>query len=210
MESVKPENRYSAIIEYIFHERYIDGIERVEFKRTDFETTAETLGIKLPKNLGDVIYSFKFRTALPESIVNKAPSDKEWVIKNVGRGEYAFVATKVARILPDTMLLNVKVPDATPGIVQLFALSDEQALLTKVRYNRLLDIFTGVTCYSLQNHLRTTVPGIGQVETDEIYVGIDKQGKQYVFLYKQKVEVTSLVLFKLNRIYSFVVVNIPI
>ena len=45
----------------------------------------------------------------------------------------------------------------------------------------MLDIFTGVACYSLQNHLRTTVPGIGQIETDEIYVGIDKKGIHYVF-----------------------------
>jgi hypothetical protein len=37
------------------------------------------------------------------------------------------------------------------------------------------------TCYSLQNHLRTTVPGMGQVETDEIYVGIHQHGSQYVF-----------------------------
>src|SRR2546421_4165839 len=61
------------------------------------------------------------------------------------------------------------------------AFNDEQALLAKVRYNRLVDIFTGVTCYSLQNHLRTTAPEIGQVETDEIYVGVDKKGAHYVF-----------------------------
>ena len=48
--------------------------------------------------------------------------------------------------------MSIKIPDATPGIVQKYALADEQALLAKLRYNRLLDIFTGVTCYSLQNH----------------------------------------------------------
>ena len=79
------------------------------------------------------------------------------------------------------MMLATKIPDATPSIVEKYALDDEQALLTKLRYNRLIDIFTGVTCYSLQNHLRTTVPGIGQVETDEIYVGVDKLGRQFVF-----------------------------
>ncbi len=57
--------------------------------------------------------------------------------------------------------------------------TDEQALLATVRYNRLTDIFTGVTCYSLQNHLRTTVRGVGQVETDELYVGVDRLGKHY-------------------------------
>ncbi len=50
-----------------------------------------------------------------------------------------------------------------------------------MRYNRLIDIFLGITAYSLQNHLRTTVKGIGQIEIDEIYVGIDRQGRQYVF-----------------------------
>jgi hypothetical protein len=34
--------------------------------------------------------------------------------------------------------------------------------------------------YSLQNHLRTTVKNIGQIEIDEIYVGIDKYGRQFV------------------------------
>ena len=33
----------------------------------------------------------------------------------------------------------------------------------------------------MQNHLRTTAPNIGQVETDEIYIGIDKKGAHYVF-----------------------------
>jgi hypothetical protein len=54
-------------------------------------------------------------------------------------------------------------------------------LLAKLRYNRLIDVFTGVTCYSLQSHLRTFVNNIGQIETDEIYVGVDKRGVHYVF-----------------------------
>lgn len=139
------------------------------------------LGIKLPKNLGDVIYSLKFRTSLPETVKATADAGKEWVIKNVGRSQYVFEQLANSRILPDNMLMAIKIPDATPGIVERYALDDEQALLTKLRYNRLLDIFTGATCYSLQNHLRTTVPGVGQVETDEIYVGIDKLGRQYIF-----------------------------
>ncbi len=52
--------------------------------------------------------------------------------------------------------------------------------MTKLRYNRLIDIFTGVACYSLQSHLRTSVPNIGQVERDEVYIGVDRQGAHYV------------------------------
>jgi hypothetical protein len=59
-------------------------------------------------------------------------------------------------------------------------MSDEQAILAKLRYNRLVDIFTGLTCYSLQSHLRTTLRDGSQVETDEIYIGLDKRGAHYV------------------------------
>lgn len=52
--------------------------------------------------------------------------------------------------------------------------------MAKLRYNRLIDIFTGLTCYSLQNHFRTTVPNIGQVEIDEMYIGLDKRGVHYI------------------------------
>lgn len=85
-----------------------------------------------------------------------------------------------APLTPNPNLAVTKIPDSTPGIVAKYALSDEQAVLARVRYNRLIDIFLGITCYSLQNHLRTTVPGMGQVETDEIYIGVDKRGSHYV------------------------------
>jgi hypothetical protein len=84
-------------------------------------------------------------------------------------------------LVPNENLAITKIPDATPGVIAKYALTDEQALLAKLRYNRLVDIFSGVTCYSLQNHLRTTVPHMGQVETDELYVGVDKKGSHYVF-----------------------------
>ena len=84
------------------------------------------------------------------------------------------------RIAPNSALTQIKIPDSTPEIISAYALSDEQALLAKVRYNRLVDVFLGISCYSLQNHLRTTVQGIGQIEIDEIYVGIDRHGCQYV------------------------------
>lgn len=174
-------NRYSQIIETIFFEKYKEGMTSVLFERSDIKRVADQLQIELPSNLGDVIYSFKFRTALPVSITNTAPEGLFWTIVSKGRSKYAFELRTISRIRPDEMLPTIKVPDATPGVVARYALSDEQALLTKVRYNRLIDIFTGVTCYSIQNHLRTTVNGIGQVETDELYVGIDKRGAHYVF-----------------------------
>ncbi len=174
-------NRYQRLMEYIFSSKYKDGDFEVMFEREDLEAAAQALEIKLPKNLGDVVYSFRYRTALPVSIRQKAPEGKEWTISPIGRSRYSFVAKNVLHIKPHELMTVVKIPDATPGIVAKYAQGDEQSLLTKLRYNRLIDIFTRVTCYSLQNHLRTAIEGIGQVETDEIYVGIDRNGIHYIF-----------------------------
>lgn len=173
-------NRYSQIIEAIFHKSYKKGLTEISFSRVEIEQTATRLGINLPKNLGDILYSFRYRTALPKSILKKAPKNSEWIIRSVGRSLYKLVLTKETHFKPTLHLAETKIPDSTPGIIGRYAMNDEQALLVKVRYNRLIDIFTGLTCYSLQNHLRTTVPEMGQVETDEIYIGIDKRGVHYV------------------------------
>lgn len=174
------DNRYAALIETIFRHRFRAGAKEIPFHRDALTSTAKKLRIKLPKNLGDVIYSIRYRMSMPESIAAMQPRGKEWVIEGRGKSQYAFRLVAVNRIVPNPNLATIKIPDATPEIVAAYALSDEQALLAKVRYNRLLDIFLGVAAYSLQNHLRTTVSGLGQVEIDEIYVAVDKRGRQYV------------------------------
>src|SRR5258708_16075950 len=155
-------NRYTQIIEEIFTAYYREGMRQVPFKRDDINAVAEKLHIALPKNLGDVIYSFRYRVQIPQSIQSKAPEGETWIIRPQGRAQYAFVLVHSQPIVPSIMISETKIPDATPGIITKYALGDEQALLAKLRYNRLVDIFTGITCYSLQSHLRTTVAELGQ------------------------------------------------
>ena len=177
---MSPSNRYSAIIEAIFHAKHSRGQREVPFERDDITDFASSLNIVPPANLGDVIYSFRYRKELPTSILAKAPEGETWIIRPAGRGKYRFVLVTDVPLTPNPTLAITKIPDATPGIISKYSFSDEQALLARVRYNRLIDVFLGITCYSLQNHLRTTVTGMGQVETDEMYVGVDKSGSQYV------------------------------
>ena len=150
------------------------------FERDDIVRVAFELNVNLPKNLGDLVYSFRYRTELPSSILAEAPEGETWIIRPAGRSKYQFVLVTDLPLIPNPNLAVTKIPDATPGIISKYAFSDEQALLARVRLNRLIDVFLGIACYSLQNHLRTTVPGMGQVETDEIYVGVDKSGLHYV------------------------------
>lgn len=175
-----PQNRYLQLIEKIFFEKYTKGATELAFARSDLEDAAKSLKIDLPKNLGDVIYAIRYRIEFPEKILNTQPKGMEWIIEGAGRAKYLIKLVKENRILPNPNLIAIKIPDATPEIISAYSLSDEQALLAKVRYNRLIDVFLGIATYSLQNHLRTSVKGVGQVEIDEIYVGLDRNGCQYV------------------------------
>ncbi|EKD34565.1 MAG: endonuclease [uncultured bacterium] len=146
---MKKENRYHRIIEEIFFKSYRKGLSEVPFEREDILLAAEKLRIRLPKNIGDLIYSFRYRVSLPESVVKEAPRGQAWVIRPRGRAKYAFVAASLTTIVPSPSLAETKVPDATPGMIVKYALDDEQGLLARLRYNRLIDVFTGITCYSL-------------------------------------------------------------
>ena len=66
---ISTQNRYAAIIEAIFLAKYKQGQREVAFERQDIANFASELGISLPKNLGDVVYSFRYRAILPESIL---------------------------------------------------------------------------------------------------------------------------------------------
>jgi DNA modification methylase len=177
----KKTNRYDRLIERVFFKHYKEGSSEVFFDREEFKSIADEIGIALPLNLGDIIYSYRYRNELPASITELLGEGEEWIIRSVGRGKYVFARSPIHKITPNPKLSRIKILDSTPEIIRRYALNDEQALLAIIRYNRLIDIFTGVACYSLQNHLRTSVKNIGQVETDELYVGVNRIGKQFIF-----------------------------
>lgn len=180
MPTDPPVSRYTALIEGVYFDHFAEGVTEFEFEREDLVTKASELGFELPKNLGDVVYSIRYRTPLPETVLRTQPADKEWVIEGAGRSRYRFRLVSANRVVPRADLVRTAIPDATPELIRAYSLDDEQALLAIVRYNRLIDTFLGLTTYSLQNHLRTTVKGIGQIEIDELYVGVDKRGCHYV------------------------------
>jgi len=97
-------NRYSQLIEEIFFLHFRPGAVEVPFEREDLVRVAQRLGVRLPKNLGDVIYSFRYRTPLPESVRAKAPEGKEWIIRPAGPAKYRFVAIERAIFQPSKMM----------------------------------------------------------------------------------------------------------
>lgn len=184
-EKKKP--KYSTIMEAIFIDHFSSGMDRVPFTRNSIIEYARRLGISVPKNVGDVVYSFRYRAQLPEKIQETAPENKEWIIVGTGSANYEFRLSNKSNIIPNKNLEIIPIPNNTPEVISLYQLSDEQSLLCKIRYNRLLDVFLGIVSYSMQNHLRTQVKGIGQIEIDELYVGVNKKGQHFIMPVEAKV-----------------------
>jgi hypothetical protein len=61
-------NRYEQLIERIFLAHYKRSSTEVTFQREEIPAMAKRLGIEIPKNLGDLIYTFRYRVTLPKAI----------------------------------------------------------------------------------------------------------------------------------------------
>lgn len=164
--------RYDKIISAAFHSHHQPGCEQFEFSRDEIDGKAIGLSVK---NIGGLIYEFRYRRPLPASILKCAPANHTWIIEGAGTGRYRFRSIIENIFVPNPNLTAIDIPDRTPDDVLEHGGSkrDEQAILASIAYNRLLDLFLGCRLERKQSHWRTKVVGIGQIEIDDVYVGID-------------------------------------
>jgi hypothetical protein len=193
------------VMRWVFEKNYKLGAAAVPFTmdqiRQAIAVVARTRRAYKENNVADVRYQYTSgRQALPEAINRLGP----WIIVGRGKARYAFVklaASPAIRIQDD--LLPILLPSATPEIVLEYAGGDEQGLLAKVHYNRLLDIFLQITCYHLQNHWRTSIKNKGQCEIDDLYVGLNINGKQFVIPVEAKCANESLSKTQIVQMIDF-------
>ncbi len=198
-------SKYDQVIEDLFlkksseFHRTATQFREIPFLKTELVNSMASVGFTV-KNVPDIIYTYRSRREFPKTIKG------HWIIEPRGKGKYAFVEiNKPPFIDIQEHLAEIEIMNALPEIVEEYTAYDEQGLLSSIRYNRLVDIFTKVTCFHLQSHIRTTIKGKGQIEIDDLYVGIDQDGRKYVLPLEAKspeerdklgwVQVTNLVTY---------------
>jgi hypothetical protein len=198
-------SEYDKVIEALFFKKFNEAknpdITEIDFVKDDLIDVAKSMNITI-RNFPDVTYTYRSRGKLPDSVCAKG----NWIIKQKGKSNYAFIKSKRSPFIAiQEGLAPTEISNSLPEIVEKYIAEDEQGLLSAIRYNRLIDIFTGITCFHLQSHIRTTIDGEGQVEIDDLYVGIDHDGKEFILPLEAKsadardklgwVQVTNLVKF---------------
>jgi len=198
---------YDRLIAEVFARHHGSTVDEFEFER---EELAEILGEwgERVRNLGDVPYTYRGgRRALPDAVL----ATGDWIIEGRGRGRYALRRlSKSPFVEAPEHLQSIAILDATPDIILKFGGTDEQGLLTRVRYNRLLDTFLGITTYHLQSHIRAYVRQSGQVEIDDLYFGVDKLGTQYVAPVEAKTADEPLGLVQIATMNAFAMQRYPL
>lgn len=170
---------YDQVIIRVFEELHQDHEEadRLPFTKADIVRAVNELGLEI-NNVPDIAYTFRTgRSPLPQAIL----AHGNWAIDGAGKGRYVFV--RLARspyVDIPTDVETIRILDATLQVVLKYQSADEQAILARIRYNRLIDTFTSLTTYHLQGHFRTTVTGVGQVEVDDLYIGINTDGHSFI------------------------------
>lgn len=193
------------VMQRVFQKHWKAGSREVPFTMDDIREAITAVASARPgykeKNVADVRYEYTSgRRALPEAINQLGP----WMIQGRGKAKYAFVRlSSRPTIEVQDGLLTIMLPDATPEIVFEYAGEDEQGLLAKVHYNRLLDVFLSITCYHLQNHWRNFIKGKGQCEIDDLYVGLNTSGKQFVIPVEAKCAKERLSKTQIVQIVDF-------
>lgn len=165
---------YDRVILEVFRRHYEEGDTLLTFAKDELQEICHTFGIVV-RNIPDIVYTYRSRRRLPADIL----ATGNWAIESAGRSKYAF------RLLANEPHFDIRYMDyapiniynAIPEVVEGLLRNDEQALLTRILYNRLIDIFTGLTCFHIQNHFRAFVKQRGQVEVDSLYVGVDQDGQ---------------------------------
>ena len=170
-------SQYDEVIQEVFVRHFQPGSERLTFEKDELAEICMKHGITV-RNIPDIIYTYRVRRMLPAKIL----ATGYWAIEPAGRGFYVFrkLRNPPRFEIPLNDFASIEIYNAIPEVVDGLLRQDEQSLLTRLLYNRLVDIFAGLTCFHIQNHYRSFVTDMGEVEIDALYIGVDKSGSLFV------------------------------
>jgi hypothetical protein len=134
------------VIEHVLAKTYKQNPDATSlpFTTSDILESIRDLELQIG-NKNDIAYAHRSgRRTLPQTI-----EFGNWAITGVGRAKYEFVRLKRSPYVEIPRDFQVtRILDATPQIVAKYQSVNEQSLLARIRYNRLVDTFTSLTAYS--------------------------------------------------------------
>ncbi|MCX6049954.1 MAG: hypothetical protein NT075_33060 [Chloroflexi bacterium] len=105
-------------------------------------------------------------------------------------------------VAPSPLWAKSKVVDLTPTNINEFDLNEKQLLLARIRYNRLIDFFTGCDCFSLQRNDQITDTNTNKIENIEIYFGTRARDGQFIIPVKSFDRQEKILVRKISQDFT--------
>ena len=162
------EAKAKFFVDYLMKNNFINSLTPISFERTDIlEICAKEFG-KAPKNLGDIIYSLRYRLDYLSTYDYLLEKDYTWTLLSTGIGKYELSPLKKLRIpsLESEDIIYIK--DNTPKHIHELRPLNDQSLLMKIIQNDILNEFLQDDLVFLQAHHKVNLQNWGQAEIDGI------------------------------------------
>jgi hypothetical protein len=170
---------YQTLVTAVFMMGYRKGSRTVPFRYRELSRIANALGITQPQAPAELISSILGSHPLPEAILATEPEGEEWIVRPRGRAKAEFALVSSSRIFPNPERYRMEIVDSAPPS----AASDSfttHVLMSKIRHNRLLDTFLGVSACSLRRALKQKAKHPFPGEIDDLCLGVDPFGSRYL------------------------------
>lgn len=162
------EAKAKFFIDYLMKNSFVDSLTPISFERTDILDVCKNEFGEAPKNLGDIVYSLRYRLDYLSNYDYLLEKDYTWTLLSTGIGQYELAPLKKLR-LPNLESENVLyVDDQTPAHIHKLRPLNDQSLLMKVIQNGILNEFLQDDLMFLQAHHKVNLNNWGQAEIDGI------------------------------------------
>jgi hypothetical protein len=165
-ETAKKPGLYRRLMVWVFQNKEPDEeTGELHFSQADLRQAAAALGEEA-RNFPDLPYNMRSRAGLPQELLDAGYS----TIAIRGKGQYALVTAEDKFDVPqDTPVVDVST-EPIPAAIRDILRTDEQSILSVMRYLDTVSDFMGRPAHHLQGHLRTTGSLKQQVEADDVWV----------------------------------------
>ena len=201
----KGSSLYGPIMLWVFKNSKKDPkTGAILFSQDDLRRAANKMGLEV-RNFPDLTYNLRSRAKLPRKILDAGFT----TIAIRGRGKYALVTEKDKVEVPDgTKIIEIST-DPIPIAIRDILRTDEQSILSAMRYLDIVTDFIGAKCYHLQGHLRTSGALGQQVEADDVWVADFGKGKRTILPIEAKGPRERLGLHQMMSTVDAVLAKIP-
>lgn len=161
-------NKAKSFIKHLIEKNFTASQDSIPFSRDDVSLYCLKKFKKIPKNVGDIIYSLRYRMDYLSTFDHLLDPDYTWTLLSLSTGQYELKPMPKLKLPDLTSVPVISKIDKTPEHIHNLRPLNDQSLLMKIYQNKVLSEFLEDDLILLQAHHKVNLKDWGQAEIDGI------------------------------------------